>query len=180
MGNAYQPPKLEKRENTVVKQVKDEAQADRVLGVSSVNVQMSADDIYKKNITDFASFLKGEIAAGTLEERQKFQRTFFNSIPAMLRLSDAQVKAVLDHFLRTIAENRQVFDYSNVLSPLYTIESQLNKVEVERYKRFMLFIILLSDNARDRQRFLANFDMTKFTSMFDPVTKQRLTNYVYR
>lgn len=180
MGNSYEPPKLEKRENTIVKQVKDEAQADRVLGVSSVNMQMSAEDLYKKNITEFADFLKGNISSGTLEERQKFQRTFFNSVPAMLRLSDNQVKIILDHFLLTIAENRDVFDYSQVLAPLRSIESQLNKVEVERYKRFMLFITMLSDNARNRQRFLANYDMVKFTSMFDPITKQRLTNYVYR
>lgn len=180
MGNSYQPPKLEKLDNTVIKQINDEASADRVIGVSSTNMQMAADDLYKKNITEFAQYLNGEIHSGTLEERQKFQLDFFNSVPAMLRLDDAKVKAILDHFLITISENRGVFEYSTLVAPLFTLASKLPTAELDRYKRFMLFITMLSDNARDRQRFLANFDMVKFTNMFDPVTKQRLTNYIYR
>lgn len=180
MGNSYKPPEVEKRNNTVVKQVNDESTADRTIGISSTNAARDASDIYKKNIDQFSEFLQGKTHSGTLEERQKFQLDFFKGLPEMLRLDDAKVKAILDHFLITIAENRTAFEYSSVMAPMFTLKSRLPAADVERYEKFMLFITMFSDNARDRKRFLAMFDMTKFTNMFDPITKQRLTNYVHR
>lgn len=180
-NNSVVPPSVEKRNNAVDLQVGAEKGNDTVIGVSSSNAAaVDASTIYIRGIDDFLLFLKGEKAAGTLEERQKFQRSFFDSVPPMLRLDDNKVKAILDHFLIVVSDNREVFEFSRIVAPLFTLESSLNKEEVERYKRFLLFITLLSDHARDRKRFLAQFDMVKFTNMFDPITKQRLTNYVYR
>lgn len=180
MSNSYSPPKLEKRANTVAKQTADREVADMVIGVASQPQPTDAASIYITNISAFVKFLRGEEGSGTPDERRRYQLRFLDSIWAMLRLEDPQVKRILDHFLITIGENPDVFEYNNVLRPLYSCENERPAQDVTKYKRFMLFMITLSAHARDRQRFLKQFDMTKFSNMFDPITKQRLTNYVYR
>lgn len=180
MSNSFEPPKIEKRNNTVSQQVSAQAKMDKVIGVPSEVTVTDAASIYMNGIDTFVKFLRGEHAAGTLEERKKFQLEFFDSIWPMLRLDDAQVKRVLDHFLITITGNPDAFEYSTVLRPLYAVETQRPKQDIEKYKRFILFMITLAENARDRQRFLKQFDMVKFSNSFDPIAKQRLTNYIYR
>lgn len=101
------------------------------------------------------------------------------TIWAILELDDVKVKAILDYFVTSIVEAPTLFNYDKILAPLFTLESSLPAEEVTRYKRFMLFIIMYSENARDKRRFLENYDMVKFENMFNPVAKQRLHNYVY-
>lgn len=180
MGNGYKPPQVEKRQTTVEIQANQDAAGDKVIGVSSQPVINTPEAIYKKNIQTFTAFLKGEVNGGTLEERQKFQLDFFHSVFALLRLDQHRVKSILDFFLIEISENRKVYEYSSILSPLFKLESKLPANEVACYKRFMLFITMLSDNARQRDRFRAQFDTMTFANMFDPVAKQNIINYVMR
>jgi hypothetical protein len=175
MGNSYETPKVEKRNNAVAVQVateKKEAEAPKV--------PVTPATIYKNGIDDFILFLKGEKFAGTLEERQKFQLSFVDSIWPMLELSDPLLKQILDHFVVKIVENPLEFNFNKVVAPLFSVETQRAKDVMDRYKQFMLFIIMYAENARDKQRFLALYDVPKFTNTLTPVAKQRITNYVYR
>lgn len=175
MGNAYEAPKVDKRNTAVAAQVateKKEAEAPKV--------PVTPATIYKSGIDNFVEFLQGKRFAGNLEERQKFQLQFVDSIWPMLELSDGLVKDILDHFVIKIVENKDTFAFSNVVAPLFTVETQRAKDVMDRYKQFMLFIIMYAENARDRQRFLAMYDVPKFVNTLTPIAKQRLTNYVYR
>lgn len=174
MGNNYSPPKVDKVNNAVEEQVRSE-QSSPIIAAEFTPV-----DLYKEVIDNFIKFLKKEIHNGNLEERQAFQRQFINSVWAMLKLDDSQVKPILDHFVVSISENKDVFDFSNVLAPLYSIEKTTSSTVTDRYKKFMMFIITFSENAKRRQVFLSKFDMTKFESLFEPVSRERIHNYVYR
>lgn len=180
MGNQYKPPQVEKRNNTVAHQVDQDKDNDNTIGVSSKSFIRTPEAIYQENISTFTKFLKGEVYGGSLEERQKFQLDFFKSIPAILRLDQHKVKAILDFFVIEIAKNRETYEYSKVLAPLFKLESKLPGEDVARYKRFMLFITMLSDNARNRDRFRAQFDTVSFANMWDAVAKANITNYVFR
>lgn len=180
MGNQYKPPQVEKRNNTVAHQVDQDKDNDNTIGVSSAPFIRTPESIYQENIDNFTKFLKGEIHGGSLEERQKFQLSFFKNIPALLRLDAQKVKVILDHFLIEISKNRDVYEYSKILAPLFKLESKLPAEDVARYKRFMLFITMLSDNARNRDRFRAQFDTVTFANMWDAKANQNIINYVFR
>ena len=107
MGNNYSPPKVDKVNNAVEEQVRSE-QSSPIIAAEFTPV-----DLYKEVIDNFIKFLKKEIHNGNLEERQAFQRQFINSVWAMLKLDDSQVKPILDHFVVSISENKDVFDFSN-------------------------------------------------------------------
>lgn len=180
MGNSnYTPPNVERRNNAVDEQGASEEKMDRSTGVPTEKVNTDVVSIHKSGIDDFRSFLAGDKYAGNLEERQKFQRDFMRSIWSMLELSQAQVKEIMDHFVITIAESPDMFKFENICAPLYSIESSLPADEVLRYKRFLLFITMYAENARDRARFLELYDMVKFEAMFGPTARQRIHNYVY-
>lgn len=180
MGNGYKPPQVEKRQTAVNIQADQDKAGDKVIGVTSQPVVSTPEELYKKNITNFTAFLKGEIHGGNPEERQKFQLDFFRTVFNILRQDQHRVKTILDHFLIEIAKNRDAYEYSKVLAPLFKLESKLPADEVARYKRFMLFITMLSDNAKNRDRFRAQFDTVSFANMFDPVANQNIINYVFR
>lgn len=176
MGNAFSAPKLEKRDNSV--EVLQPQEDTNIPGTARVPTGPA--DIYKTGLDDFASFLKGNLFAGNLEQRKSFQKGFVKGIEPMMRLDYPLVKEILDYFLKLINTNRDAFDYNHIVAPLYTVEPELPAQEVLRYKRFMLFIVLLAEHAKDRQRFIAGFDVVKFAAMFDEKSKQNITNYVYR
>lgn len=178
MSDKFTTPKIEKRVNAVDQQVASEATLDTSMKVPTQKVTTDVVDIYKQGIDGFREFLAGNFS-GDLEARKKFQRDFMRTVWGALELNDAQVKAVLDYFVVTIAENPNLFGYDNIVAPLFPLESSLPAEEVLRYKRFMLFIVMYSENARDKRRFLEKYDMVKFENMFNPVAKQRLHNYVY-
>lgn len=178
MGDKYNAPKIEKLSNAVEEQVAQEAKLDTSLKVLTEKVPTDAVGIYQQGITAFKDFLAGNFE-GNLETRKKFQRDFIRGLWNILELTDVQVKAILDHFVITIAENPQTFDYNNIIAPLFAIESDMPSEEATRYKRFMLFMTMYAEHARDRKRFLEKYDMVKFENMFNPVAKQRLHNYVY-
>ncbi|AEV89532.1 hypothetical protein OBP_095 [Pseudomonas phage OBP] len=175
MGNAFEPPKVDKRQNAVAVQV-----AAEVKEAEAPRVPTTPATIYKNGIDTFVRFLKGEVFGGSLEERKKYQLQFVDSIWPMLELSDALLKDILDHFVIQIVENKDVFNYNSVCAPLFSVESDRATDVMTRYKQFMLFIIMYAENARDRQRFLAMYDVPRFTNTLTPIAKQRLTNYVYR
>lgn len=179
MSNRYSPPQIEKRNNAVEEQVAAEENMDKSTGVPTEKVPTDAVGIYKQGIDKFKEFLGGNFE-GNLDDRKKFQRDFIRNCWSMLELSDAQVKEIMDHFIVTIAENRDLFDYNKLIAPLFSLESELPSTETERYKRFMLFVTMLSENAGDRNLFLQRYDMVRFENMFSPTAKLRLHNYVYR
>lgn len=172
----YVKPTVEKLSTAINEQVKEEVA--QPVGGTPVNV--TAVDIYKEAIDNFRKFINGEIYNGDLEERKKFQRSFITSVWGMLELNDAQVKEVLDYFIKTINDFPGIFEYNKIAAPLFTIESTLAASEVKRYTRFLVFITLFAENARNRELFRSQFDMPKFEQLFSPVAKQRLHNYVYR
>lgn len=175
MGNSYETPKVEKRNNTVAVQVA----AEEVVATTPREPVTPA-TIYKNGIDTFVEFLKGNVFAGSLEERKKFQLQFVDSIWPMLELPAQYLKPVLDHFVMAIVENKDVFNFSNVVAPLYSVEQDRAADVMDRYKQFILFMIMYAENARDRQRFLAMYDVRKFANSLTPNAKQNITNYVYR
>lgn len=180
MSNKFIPPAVKKLNDAVTEQVTAEESLDTSIKVPAAKPITDAAQIFCTGIDQFAAFLKGELHGGDLAARQKFQLSFFDSLNNMLSLNDAQVKTVLDHFVLTIAKDRTVFEYNNILAPLFTVESKRPAEDVARYKRFMLFITLLSENGGNRDRFVSMFDVVKFVNSFNPVIKQRLSNYIYR
>jgi hypothetical protein len=177
MGDNFTPPKVEKRQNAVTAQVEAEQQNTQENETRVVNGPV---DIYKNGIDDFVKFLKGEIAAGTLEERRNQQKSVIKTCWGMLEMDYAQCKEALDYFLITVGKNQNAFEWNNVLAPLSTLEGLINASELVRYKRFIMFITLLSEHARSRDTFTQMFDMTKFTAMFATKAAQNLHNYVHR
>lgn len=178
MSDKFTTPKIEKRVNAVDEQITAETTLDTSMKVATQKPTTDVVDIYKQGIDGFRDFLAGTVT-GDLETRKVLQRDFMRTIWGALELNDAQVKAILDHFVVTISESPNLFSYDNIVAPLFPLESSLPSEEVLRYKRFMLFIVMYSENARDKRRFLENYDMVKFENMFSPVAKQRLHNYVY-
>jgi hypothetical protein len=178
MSDKFTAPKVEKRVTAVNEQIAQEAEMDNSMKVLTQKGPTDVVDIYKEGIDNFRNFLAGNFS-GDLEARKEFQRNFMRTIWAILELDDVKVKAILDYFVTSIVEAPALFNYDKILAPLFTLESSLPAEEVTRYKRFMLFIVMYSENARDKRRFLENYDMVKFENMFNPVAKQRLHNYVY-
>lgn len=175
MGNSYEAPKVEKRKDVVTQQVAAEVKAAEVPAAP-----VTPATIYKNGFNDFVLFLKGEKFAGELETRQQFQLNYIDGLWAMLELPDATLKQILDHYVVTIMENHSLFEYHNVLAPLFTVEGKRASDVMDRYKRFMMFIIMYAENARNRGRFLEMYDVPKFVNMLTPTAKQRITNYIYR
>lgn len=176
MGDNFNPPKIEKRNNAVAEQT-TEAQETKTTTAREVN---SPVDIYKNGIDEFVKFLKGEIAGGTLDERRAQQKKAIQTCWGMLDLDYAQTKESLDYFLITVGQNQNAFEWSNILAPLNALEGKMSASEITRYKRFMVFITLLSEYARNRTQFTQMFDMTKFEAMFPAKSRENLHNYVYR
>lgn len=174
MSSSYTPPSVSKRTSAVEKQIEEE----------TVTVEetkpVTTEDIYKEAIDKFVLFVKGDLYSGQVEQRTAFQLSFIDSVNNMLKLDEMKLKTVLDYFVKTIATNRTILNDSDIISPLYSVESLKPAQDILRYKRFMVFLITYSDNVKDKQRFLANFDVAKFANMFGEVIKQNLINYVYR
>lgn len=180
MSNKFPAPSIKKMSDAVTEQVKLEEGLDDSIKVPSSKGITDPAQIFMNGIDTFADFIKGKVYNGSLAEKQKYQLSFMDSLNDMLSLSDAQLKTVLDHFLITIAKDRRAFEFNNIVAPLFTVEKMRPAEDVARYKRFVLFITLLSEHAGNRQRFIDQFDVVKFVNMYNPVIKQRLTNYIYR
>lgn len=180
MGNSYTPPQLQKQKTAVEELQPKESLMDTSIGrpTEKSGVVLPV-DIYKVSIDKFKELIAGTLS-GSLDENTKFQQQFIKNLEPMLSLDDHLVKQILDYFIITIVKDRAVFNYNNLLKPCYVLEGKMNAIELNRYKRFLDFITLLADNARDRARFIANYDVVKFSAMFGPVAKQRITNYVHR
>lgn len=176
MSDKFSPPKMEKRNTAVAEQVATEKESI----VINASGPQTAVDIYKSAIDEFVKFLKGEVAAGSLDERRKFQKSFVKSTVGMLDLDYQDTKAVLDYFLVTVSEEQNAFSWNNVLAPLASIEGAMSNSDLNRYKQFILFITLLSEHARNRTQFTQMFDMTKFEASFPLKARTNLHNYVYR
>jgi hypothetical protein len=177
MGNNFTKPTVDKRENAVEQQMATEqentqAQAERVV--------TTAVDVHKNGVDQFVKFLKGEFGGGSVKDRQKYQKDFIQTIWTALEMDYHNTKQVLDYLLITINEEKDAFEWSAVIKPLTTLEGVLGDTELTRYKRFMTFITLLAQHARNRPQFIRMFDMTKFESMFPPTSRQNLHTYVYR
>jgi hypothetical protein len=179
MGD-YVKPTIEKLDNAVDTQVKEESNLSTHMGVKSEPVRATAVDVYKESIDTFRKYINGEIYRGSPEDSRKFQRSFITSVWGMLELNDAQVAEVLDYFVKTINEFPTVFENNKIAAPLFSMESTIPISELKRYKAFLVFITLFADNVRDRQRFIAQYDIVKLESMFGQVARTRLHNYVYR
>lgn len=173
MSNKFKGPEVTKSNDAVTEQIKEEA-------VPLVAQRATPGTIYINGINNFLSFIKNEKFSGSPEERQKFQLSFIDSLEGMLSLDDVELKKTLDHFIKVILENKDVMNYTNILAPQKAVNSKRSEQVMEQYKRFMLFIMMLADHAKDRKRFQAYFDVTKFINMFNDTIKQRLTNYIYR
>lgn len=180
MGNSYTPPQLQKQKTAVEELQPKENLMDSSIGrPAEKSAVVMPVDIYKKSIDELTLLLKDELT-GSLEERTKFQQNFIKNLEPMLNLDESLVKQILDYFIITIVKNRDTYNYNNLLRPCYVLEGKMNASDLNRYKRFLDFITCLADNAKDRTRFIANFDIVKFSAMFSPKAKQNLTNYVYR
>lgn len=180
MSNNFEAPKISKLNNAVAEQTAAEEKMDKSTKVPTERVVQDPVDIYKNSIDGFTNFLAGKLANGNLEERQKFQLDFFDNLFLMLKLDETRLKQILDYFVIQIVQNRHLYNDGAVLAPLYTVEPKRPAQDVLKYKRFILFILNYAENAKDRPRFLANYDVVKFASMFSPEIKVKLTNYVYR
>lgn len=180
MGNSYTPPQLQKQKTSVEELQPKQDLMDTSIGrpAEKSGVVVPA-DVYKASIDKLTLLLKGELS-GDLATNTKFQQNFIKNLEPMLSLDDNIVKAVLDHFITVIVKNRQAYNYNKVLAPVYPLEGKMSEQDLTRYKRFMDFITCLAEHAKDRRRFVANYDVTKFAAMFGPVAKQRITNYVHR
>lgn len=175
MSDKFSPPKMEKRNTAVAEQTATEQESIVINAAPQTAV-----DIYKSAINEFVKFLKGEVAAGSLDERRKFQKSFVKSTVGMLELDYTDTKAVLDHFLVTVGSEQNAFSWNNVLAPLASIEGAMSSSDLNRYKQFIMFISLLSEHARNRTLFTQMFDMTKFEASFPLKARTNLHNYVYR
>lgn len=180
MGNSYTPPQLQKQKTAVEELQPKENLMDTSIGrPAEKSAVVMPVDVYKAAIDDLTKLLEGSYS-GSLEDRTKFQQNFIKNLEPMLMLDEPLVKQILDYFIITIVKNRETYNYNNLLKPCYVLEGKMNANDLNRYKRFLDFITCLADNAKDRRRFVANFDIVKFASMFGPKAKQTLTNYVHR
>lgn len=180
MSDNFAPPTIKKLDNAVAAQVASEEKMDKSLKVPTEKVTTDPTTIYKNGIDNFTKFLAGEIHSGSLEERIQFQMSFLDDLWLMLKLDEQSLKIVLDYFVVQIIENRHLYSDGTIAAPLYRVEPLRSAQEILKYKRFLLFITTFADHARDRQRFLQQFDVAKFGAMFGPEIKQKLSNYVYR
>lgn len=177
MGNNFTKPTVQKRENAVEQQMTAEQEnvqqnSERVVGTPV--------DIHKNGIDMFVKFLKGEFGGGQIQERRKYQKDFIQTVWTALEMDYQNTKQVLDYLLITINKEKEAFEWSTVIAPLASLEGVLGNGELERYKRFMMFITLLAQYAKNRAQFTRMFDMTKFESMFPATSRQNLHTYVYR
>lgn len=180
MGNSYTAPSLQKQKTAVEELQPKENLMDTSIGrPAEKSAVVMPVDVYKASIDNLTKLLAGEYS-GSLEECTKFQQNFIKNLEPMLNLDEPLVKQILDYFIITIVRNRDTYNYNNLLRPCYPLEGKMNANDLSRYKRFLDFITCLADNAKDRPRFIANFDVVKFASMFSPKVKQTLTNYIYR
>lgn len=177
MGDNFTPPKIERRSNTVDAQAETDQQNTQEQETRQVS---SPVHIYQNAIDDFTKFLKGEIGAGSLEERQKIQKSFLESVWGFLKLDYPDMKEVMDYFLIKIKQYPNDFAWDKITAPLAVLEGKVNATDLLRYKRFIMFASLLSEYARNRNQFTQMYDMTKFEAMFSGQAKTNLHTYVYR
>jgi hypothetical protein len=177
MGDNFNPPKIERRNNTVDTQAETDQQNTQAQETRQVT---SPVHIYQNGIDEFTKFLRGEIGGGSLEERQKIQKSFLESVWNFLKMDYSNMKEVMDYFLVTVKQNPNEFAWDKIISPLAVLEGTVNSTELTRYKRFMMFATLLSEYARNRNQFTTMFDMTKFEAMFNGQARTNLHTYVYR
>lgn len=177
MGDNFNPPKIEKRNNTVDDQVATDEQNTQETKTREVT---SPVHVYMNSIDEFVKFLKGEIGAGNLDERRAIQKSFLDSVWGYLRLDYKDMKEVMDYFLITVKANPNEFAWNKVVAPLSTLEGVVNSTDITRYKRFIMFVTLLSEYTRNRNQFTQMFDMTKFEAMFNGQARSNIHTYVYR
>lgn len=178
----HKAPVVELKASAVTEQAALEKTQDKSIGVPAARVVTGPADIHKNTIDNFILFLKGEKFNASLEDRSGFQARFMDEIPKILAVKYGIVEDVLDHLVISISENRKLFGQNDALANLYMVEkTKLRPVsEIERYKKFLVFFIMLSDNVQNRQRFIAGYDVRKLCHEFGPEAAANLNNYIHR
>ncbi|UOX39620.1 hypothetical protein [Aeromonas phage ZPAH34] len=176
------PPVVETRSNVVEEQTDKVKGMDTALGVPTEVIPTTPATIYKNGFDKFILFLKGEYKNSSPEERTDFQIAFMKDIVNLLQIDGNQAHEVLDHWVVKIAENKPVFGQNSLYAPLYEIEKQklAPAMDIDRYKKFMLFMVMLSANIKVRDQFINGFDVAKLVHMFPANAAQTLNNYAYR
>ncbi|WNV45853.1 hypothetical protein [Aeromonas phage AerS_266] len=178
----HKAPDIAVRSDVVTEQSKKVEGMDTALGIPTEKIPTTPATIYKNGFDKFVLFLKGEVKNGSQEERNDFQLSFMKDIVNLLQIDGNQAHEVLDHWIVTIAANKAAFGQNSLLAPLYVIEKEkLAPIsEIDRYKKFMLFMTMLSANIKVRDHFISNFDVAKLVHLFPGAAAQTLNNYAYR
>lgn len=178
----YKPPVIDTRSDVVTDQSKKMGEMDKTLGVPTEVVPTTPATIYKNGFDKFILFLKAEFKNNSQEERNDFQISFMKDIVNLLQIDQNQAHEVLDHWVVSIAENKAAFGQNSLFAPLYSIEKEklAPAADIDRYKKFMLFMTMLSANIKVRDHFISNFDVSKLVHMFPANAAQTLNNYAYR
>ncbi|QDB70254.1 hypothetical protein CF8_0086 [Aeromonas phage CF8] len=175
-------PIVETRQDVIAEQSAKVESMDTSTKVPTEKVPVTPATIWKNGFNLFVDFLKGDHLSGDLIKRPLFQAEFMDSIPRILELDQNLAHEVLDHWLITIAENRRTFGQNQLFVPLYAVEKDKMRPisEIARYKMFLVFMVMLSDNAQVKSKFIANFDVAKLVHEFSGKAAQTLNNYIYR
>jgi hypothetical protein len=178
MSKPFVPPAVEKVESVVVEEIPAKIVKTNTLVGEAVPTKPT--DIFKNEINNFTALLSGETDAGNLEERVLKQNNFMLTVNNIIRLKGSDLKEVLDYFLTAINSNKEAYSDNNVFAPLYTIEKRIGQTqELNRYKTFILTMIIAAANVKTRGRFLKVFDLDTKFKIFPQEVRQEMANYFY-
>lgn len=182
MGRGFEKPEVEEQVSAQAQQKEQIKQLDTSVGIPTAVPTTSPADIHKNGFNVFVEFLAGNVHNANEEERADFQVKYINNLATMLAVDTVVVNDVLDHMVRTIHANRRHFGMNSLYAPLRQVEAHnlAPRLSIERYKKFMSFMVNLTDNASRRAVFVANYDVRSLVSQFPPKVAQNLNNYIYR
>lgn len=111
------------------------------------------------------------------DEQILFMRTVSNS----LSLSFDRYCVVTDWLVLRIRQNAKVLTHENIFRLIRRIPGNAYKAnEIERYKKYMMALLVLSENLQNRQRIGRLIDIASLAGNYKASVGQNITQYFQR
>lgn len=185
MSKQFDPPKVTTKTSAVKtnKEITETTEnVDEVVKVNAMptsKVVTDIGDIYVQEIDRFTKFINNELNFTTLEERNKEQINFVKTFEKIVTSKPVYMNKALNHFVKVVNENPLVYTMGKILAPFHKVEKELGKIQANKYKIFMQFIISYAKNIRNKDQLLRGFDVEYFVGMYPEPYRTNLHNFIF-
>lgn len=152
--------------------------------VLPVDMISGTQDAVSKTFTDtferYIRILEG--SSGVPVDKLGYEQVLFmKTLSNTLNLNFERYAIVTDWLVLRIKANQAVLTSENIFRLVYHIPSSAYKpAEVERYKKYMMALVVLSENLQTRQRVGRLIDIASLAKGYKASAAQNITQYFQR